>query len=736
MDPYMKIFLQPFEHLKIRLEEITRATNNFDDEKCIGGGGFGKVYKGELSCMGEPTMVAIKRLDRRHGQGTPEFLKEITTLYNYYHDNLISLLGFCCEGHEMILVYELASRGSLDRHLKSSHLTWTQRIKICIDVAKGLSYLHDPREKHQRLIHCDVKSANILLDEQWNAKLSDFGLSIKGSANEQQSVVVTFASGTPGYCDPQYAWTHTLTKGSDVYSFGVVLFEVLCGTLCSTYSNGGGQQILVPTWIESYKRKKLNDIIFKSPTIQPLDQSALQKLSDIAYRCLKDSRDQRPNMAEVVTELETALEGQVLSESKLPFDYKEIIKASRFDLDNMSKDELRELLYKGVLLNDDYTWFSLNTRGEHCVMISCGECVLPTARESYPWSSGYNSRFAVGTYHSVIGRFRTRVKTQFLSPLITYKVNLVFKFMLPERMSKCKLISLKYKLLGERKYSTSYFAYEREDGWWMAELYRFTSDGRSIDLDILFDGSDRDFPVIEIEGIEFRPFEKEPISDSDANWKQKLPIDYKDIMKLSKNSVKSTTEKEVYSTFCRGFLINDGQEWFSLDKNGKKCYMQSARAPSIDGEICRRFLPNSRFKETVEVMNGFEFKIHITINPQLVSSQTTYGTYLVYKLPRDQSRYEAPIEVMDEELSEATWYIYLVTPQFPVIRTNAYQYTRNPSNKKGFPEHRDDGWMEVQVYEFKTDTTSDMIHFSLKLTFCASKPLRGLIIEGLEYRPV
>ncbi|XP_076930016.1 putative receptor-like protein kinase At5g39000 [Bidens hawaiensis] len=355
----MDAFLQQFQHLRIQLEEITSATNNFDDQNYIGGGGFGKVYKGELTHYKGRSMAAIKRLDPRHGQGTPEFLKEITMLSRYNHANLISLLGFCYQGDEMILVYEYASHGSLDHYLNSPHLTWTQRLKICLNVAKGLSYLHDPRETHQRIIHCDMKSANILLDEQWNAKVSDFGLSVLAPANEQHSLVVTAAVGTHGYCDPQYAMTHTLTKESDVYSFGVVMFEVLCGTLCSIYGNGRVKKNFVPTWIESYKLKKLNDIIFKHPTIQPMDQSFLEKFSYIAYRCLKESREDRPSMAEIVTELETALDSHEFSEWINPLiDYEEMAKTTDNALNHNSKDKVRELLSKGVLLKGSKTVIS------------------------------------------------------------------------------------------------------------------------------------------------------------------------------------------------------------------------------------------------------------------------------------------------------------------------------------------------------------------------------------------
>ncbi|KAI3828608.1 hypothetical protein L1987_02713 [Smallanthus sonchifolius] len=132
----------------------------------------------------------------------------------------------------------------------------------------------------------------------------------EGPANEQYSVIVTIATGTLGYCDPQYAMTHTLTKESDIYSFGVVLFEVLCGTLCYKYSGGRVQQVLVPMWIESYKQNKLEEIIFKGLIMQPRDLITMKLFSDIAYQCLKESREDRPKMAEVVAALETILRRQ------------------------------------------------------------------------------------------------------------------------------------------------------------------------------------------------------------------------------------------------------------------------------------------------------------------------------------------------------------------------------------------------------------------------------------------
>nr|GEY72303.1 protein kinase-like domain, phloem protein 2-like protein [Tanacetum cinerariifolium] len=352
----MAFFMKEFEHLKIALEEIKTATENFDERRVIGNGGFGKVYKGELSHSNRSkNMFAIKRLDPKYGQGDAEFYKEIRTLCCYRHENLISLQGFCkeegesilvhenlislrgfCkEEGETILVYEYASRGSLDRLLSDVTLTWTQRIKICLDAAKGLSFLHDPNGTQQRVLHCDLKSANILLDNNMTAKVSDFGLSKMGPASQQYSHLITTPVGTPGYCDPLYMYTYCLTKESDVYSFGVVLFEVLCGRLCAEYSNGQFN-VHVPFWKTICEEKKLDEIIFRDlvPQINP---SSLEIFADIAYQCLHNTLEERPAMSLVVKHLKVSLDFQ-----EGHGNYEELV-------------ELKVLLPKGVLLDGGKT---------------------------------------------------------------------------------------------------------------------------------------------------------------------------------------------------------------------------------------------------------------------------------------------------------------------------------------------------------------------------------------------
>ncbi|XP_052625795.1 putative receptor-like protein kinase At5g39000 [Lactuca sativa] len=300
-------FFKELDHLRIPFQDIVVATKNFTT--IIGRGGYGPVYTGKLSLSGNLTPVAVKRLPfiNLSGQGLKEFLTEINLLSRYKHPNLVSLLGYCEEGNEKILVYEYAEHGSLDRYLNKSNttcpLTWTQRINICIDAARGLDYLHNHVGANHRVIHRDIKSANILLDKNWKAMIGDLGLSKIGRANENETYLITNGGGTHGYCDPTYINTGILTKESDVYSFGVVLFEVLCGRMCFM-DVIGEQRHLVPLALRCYEEGKLNVIM----DLDSMDSESVKEFTDIAYRCLHNDRKGRPSMNLVIQKLEKALE--------------------------------------------------------------------------------------------------------------------------------------------------------------------------------------------------------------------------------------------------------------------------------------------------------------------------------------------------------------------------------------------------------------------------------------------
>ncbi|KAM7488682.1 hypothetical protein LguiB_026166 [Lonicera macranthoides] len=323
------MFSPPSEHLSRRfsLDEILSATNNFDDSLIIGKGGFGNVYKGNIidnngnGASSSSTTVAIKRLNPLSKQGASEFWTEITMLSRFRHSHLVSLIGYCDNCNEMILVYEYMVRGSLADHVhninrkndkgNNSPLSWVQRLKICIGAARGLDYLHTGTAILQRVIHLDVKSSNILLDENWAAKISDFGLSRIGPAEQEVTDVSTLhIQGTLGYMDPDYFLTHRFTRKSDVYAFGVVLLEVLCERPALDQSLNEDQWGLAGWGQECINEGASHKIIGPNLKWEILPNS-LMEFVQIADQCLHSRPKQRPTMSEVVAKLELALAFQL-----------------------------------------------------------------------------------------------------------------------------------------------------------------------------------------------------------------------------------------------------------------------------------------------------------------------------------------------------------------------------------------------------------------------------------------
>ncbi|PSS34752.1 Receptor-like protein kinase [Actinidia chinensis var. chinensis] len=292
------------------LSEIRTATNNFDDDSVIGIGGFGKVYKGSID-NGTIT-VAIKRKKDKSNQGATEFWTEVKMLSKLRHIHLVALIGYCNKRQEMILVYEYIAHGTLADHLykksreesgtSSPPLTWEQRLQICIGSARGLDYLH--KGTHQTFIHRDVKTTNILLDEEWVAKISDFGLS-KSTTSQSMTHVTTDVKGTLGYLDPDYYRTQQLTTKSDVYAFGVVLLEVLCGR--PAVDEKLEEQRSLVLWAKHcIKKRKLHQII-DPLLIGQMSSQCLKLFGEVADHCLQERPEKRPTMAAVVESLENTL---------------------------------------------------------------------------------------------------------------------------------------------------------------------------------------------------------------------------------------------------------------------------------------------------------------------------------------------------------------------------------------------------------------------------------------------
>ncbi|KAK9067169.1 hypothetical protein SSX86_014494 [Deinandra increscens subsp. villosa] len=297
---------------RFTLTEVKAATDEFNDNFVIGNGGFGKVYKGYMDTAS--TAVAIKRLNETSSQGFQEFHTEIGLLSKLRHVQLVSLIGYCEDEGEMVLVYDYMANGTLREHLYKTNkppLSWKRRLQICIGAAKGLHYLHTGAKR--AIIHRDVKSTNILLDENWVAKVSDFGLSKLGPRDQTQNHVSTVVKGSIGYVDPEYYRSQQLTDKSDVYSFGVVLLEVLCArpVIIPGLSK---EQVSLAEWGKyCYRKGTLNKIIDQKlrSAIAP---ECLRQFGVVAVSCLKEQGSERPTMDEVVWGLEFALELQEAAE--------------------------------------------------------------------------------------------------------------------------------------------------------------------------------------------------------------------------------------------------------------------------------------------------------------------------------------------------------------------------------------------------------------------------------------
>ncbi|GJY16775.1 putative receptor-like protein kinase [Tanacetum coccineum] len=542
-----------FQHLRIPLEDILSATKAFDDSNFIGKGGFGKVYAGELLHSEGFSRVAVKRLDRALGQGEPEFWKEIMLLSRYQHENIVSLLGFCDESDERILVFEYLSNRSLDMHLSSTDLSWNQRLHICIGAARGLKHLHDPLGTLQRVLHRDIKSSNILLDENWNAKITDFGLSKFGPANQQYTFLVSNGVGTIGYVDPVYVETGYLSKEADVYSFGVVLFEVLCGKLVF---DGGQRRALVPFWRKGYEENMLDTIVAESIMGQ-ISPDCLERFSGVAYRCLRRDRGERPSMAELVTDLEISLQYQVeyeyekehgyprrreeesesdedslnheeetdsdagenegeYWEKKLPRDYELLIKMFNIPRAIYTiKKELYSLLHKGILFDEGNKFLRINNDGKKCVLVSARRFLTLDESDDHHWVfHPGNLRFSVvADYH--YGKWpeiRCQIKTSILSLGTNYAANLVFRYTKkPNKdLKHLKLMNIKWKTEESSVYST-HNAELTQDNWYKIRMWNFFNHGPNADFDIVIEElSYYDDPIesdLSIQGIEFQPIE-------------------------------------------------------------------------------------------------------------------------------------------------------------------------------------------------------------------------------------
>lgn len=283
------------------LRDLELATRRFSKENVVGEGGYGIVYKGTLI---NGTVVAVKKLLNNLGQAEKEFRGEVEAIGHVRHKNLVRLLGYCIEGTHRMLVYEYVDNGNLEQWLhgdvqECGVLTWEARMKVLLGIAKALAYLHEAIEP--KVVHRDIKSSNILIDREFNGKLSDFGLAKLLDSGE--SHVNTRVMGTFGYVAPEYANTGMLNEKSDIYSFGVLLLEAVTGRDPVDYNRVANEVNLVEWLKMMVGNRRAEEVV--DPNLQPKPSThALKRALLVALRCVDPESERRPKMSQVVRMLD------------------------------------------------------------------------------------------------------------------------------------------------------------------------------------------------------------------------------------------------------------------------------------------------------------------------------------------------------------------------------------------------------------------------------------------------
>ncbi|KAF6991210.1 hypothetical protein CFC21_008320 [Triticum aestivum] len=294
--------LHRLESRQFTYEELKMITNNF--QRVLGQGGFGYVYDGFQE---DGTHVAVKLQSHSSSQGVKEFLAEAHILTRIHHKNLVTMIGYCKDGKYMALIYEYMSEGTLHEHIEGSKrdggcLSWSQRLRIALESAQGLEYLH--KGCNPPIIHRDIKATNILLNVRLEAKIADFGLSKAFNGGDDYASTMTLV-GTPGYVDPEYLATMQPTTKSDVYNFGVVLLELVTGKTAIL-------QEATPISIIHWTRKRMArghiESVVDACMCGIYDVNSVWKMVEMALKCTAYVSPQRPTMTGVVAQLQECME--------------------------------------------------------------------------------------------------------------------------------------------------------------------------------------------------------------------------------------------------------------------------------------------------------------------------------------------------------------------------------------------------------------------------------------------
>ncbi|GJZ15232.1 kinase-like domain, phloem protein 2-like protein [Tanacetum coccineum] len=622
------------DNLKLSLEDIKLATRSFSQENLFGHGEFGKVYKGHTHGH---NIIAAKRLDRKSAEGEAKFMTELKILMEYKQENIIGLLGYCDEEDEKVI-----------------------RLKICIDIATGMEFLHGTISSPEMVLHKDMSSSNILLFDEWKEKITNFGLSLVCSVN--QDVVIDNVTGTIDYQDPLYLKTGFLTKESDIFSLGAVLFDILCGKLSSKKLDD--EYLYLPFLAKQhYHLGKLDELVFEGIK-ERIEPESYITFTRIALQCIHHRRERRPTAHEVVIQLKKALEFQE--------DYEKWEPKLPYILPKRKRNSTTLLL-----------------------------------RESFNRTKWFEKVAEMSDISNL--NIEIKTDTQLLSPNIFYGVYLVFKFRDSRKFStKPMYVNLKYRK--GRETLQAYFAIQRDKNWMMIELYRFLNQNEDVVLKFLlecFSSYDCGYGAIYVEGIEFRATDK--VKHNEIRYMEEV----QQVLKSNFNvdQVQPSPTEEIFEIHKHNNY--DELFWFG-EINGKKLLVLSAKAVLYKFSDVDLFtskpLAQSRFQEVIELLPQQVFYINCTFRSQMLSLDTEYVCYLVFKVSEESQGLDNPVRVRDllrEENEDAEFFIYLITPS-PL---NVNDITR-------VPKQREDGWMEIQLWKFNStpELKDDSLSVNMKFT--------------------
>ncbi|GKA91272.1 kinase-like domain, phloem protein 2-like protein, partial [Tanacetum coccineum] len=307
--------LEYLSHSQLSFKDVKSATNNF--QNIIKDKVLKRIYQGRMLHYGQFVDIVVWKYFHLFKEDNRKFRIEKSILSSLNHTNLVSVIGFCETKYNLFSVYKKEANGSLNEHLSDETLTWMQRLKICVGVANALSYIHYDAGRDFSVIHCNIRSSKILLDDKWEPKLSGFEYSLKNTVARRHRLLLTRDVNENVYLDPKYKKTGGLTHKSDVYSFGVVLLEVLCGmsAIVDDEDQDKGEDEeddddeLGEGLLSKLGKSHLDDMIMLHSR-KEIDTESLKIFSETAYWCIKEDRADRPYVDQVVKRLKKALEHQ------------------------------------------------------------------------------------------------------------------------------------------------------------------------------------------------------------------------------------------------------------------------------------------------------------------------------------------------------------------------------------------------------------------------------------------